>query len=211
MSEAATAAPNPPPQSPRATAQPQRLHGLPPVLGRQTVVLVLGSFPRRCVAGRRAVLRASAQPVLADSCAPVAATAIAGPGDYAARCAWLLARGLGLWDVYADCERSGSLDSQIRKARVNDFAALPGLCPRLAALAHNGAASFGHSATVLNALRAGPGEQGHGQKAERAEQTGGAAQIVAARLPSTSPAHAAWSLERKLQAWGALMSAHGLL
>ena len=36
----------------------------------------------------------------------------------------LLARGLGLWDVYDSCERRGSLDSDIRVPQVNDFAAL---------------------------------------------------------------------------------------
>jgi hypoxanthine-DNA glycosylase len=37
--------------------------------------------------------------------------------DYAGRCEWLLERGLGLWDVYASCEREGSLDSAIRAPR----------------------------------------------------------------------------------------------
>ena len=55
-----------------------------------------------------------------------------GPQDYAARCAWLLARGLGLWDVYGACERGGSLDARIRNAEVNDLpscARCPGWLP----------------------------------------------------------------------------------
>lgn len=51
--------------------------------------------------------------------------------DYAARCEWLLERGLGLWDVYASCEREGSLDSAIRAAQVNDFVGLRKRCPNL--------------------------------------------------------------------------------
>jgi G:T/U-mismatch repair DNA glycosylase len=47
--------------------------------------------------------------------------------DYAGRCEWLLERGLGLWDVYASCEREGSLDSAIRCAQVNDCRAAPAL------------------------------------------------------------------------------------
>ncbi len=62
---------------------------------------------------------------------------------YAARRDWLLERGLGVWDVYAACEREGSLDSAIRKAEANDIAGLA--LPRLAAIAHNGGESFKHA------------------------------------------------------------------
>ena len=58
--------------------------------------------------------------------------------DYAGRCEWLLARGLGLWDVYDSCEREGSLDSAIRAAQVNDFAGLRQRCPDLRLALHNG-------------------------------------------------------------------------
>ena len=37
---------------------------------------------------------------------------------YAQRCAQAVAHGLGLWDVYARCERAGSLDSAIRNAEL---------------------------------------------------------------------------------------------
>jgi hypoxanthine-DNA glycosylase len=56
-------------------------------------------------------------------------------GSYEIRSKWLLERGLGLWDLYASCEREGSLDSAIRNPVVND----------IAALAHNGGESFKHA------------------------------------------------------------------
>ncbi|MEG3002352.1 MAG: DNA-deoxyinosine glycosylase, partial [Comamonas sp.] len=81
----------------------------------------------------------------------------------------------------------GSLDSAIRHPQVNDFAALRQRCPQLVAVAHNG----GESAKHARALH-GLGLQVH-------------------QLPSTSPANASWSLERKLHAWQQVMAAHGLL
>ena len=107
--------------------------------------------------------------------------------DYAARCEWLLARGLGLWDVYDSCEREGSLDSAIRTPQVNDFAALRLRCPQLNAVAHNGGESFKH--------------------ARKLEGLG----LQVYRLPSSSPANASWSWERKLTAWREVMQAAGLL
>lgn len=103
------------------------------------------------------------------------------PGQYAARCGWLLDHGLGLWDVYASCEREGSLDSAIRNPVVNDFAALRVRCPQLRLIAHNGGESFRHARTVHAAL--------------------GVALFPLVQLPSTSPANASWSFARKLAAW----------
>ncbi|WP_265645879.1 DNA-deoxyinosine glycosylase [Verminephrobacter aporrectodeae] len=174
-----------------------RLHGLPAVVSAQTVVLVLGSFPGA------ASLRAGAYYAHPQNHFWKILQALwpqhSLPPDYPARCAWLLARGLGLWDVYASCERAGSLDSSIRNPRVNDFSRLHGGCPRLAAVAHNGAESFRHSRAVLDGLDAG-----------RANGSPGAA-VAAVRLPSSSPANASWSFARKLAAWAALMSAQRLL
>ena len=96
---------------------------------------------------------------------------------YAERAQWLLSQGVGLWDVYAACEREGSLDSHIQNAQPNDLQSLLTRCPKLAVIAHNGGESFKH-AKLTQALG-----------------------LPVFRLPSTSPANATWSFFRKLEAW----------
>jgi double-stranded uracil-DNA glycosylase len=164
------------------------LSGLAPVVSGQTRLLVLGSFPG---AASLAAQQYYAHPrnqfwlivtqLLASN--PPAVQAL----GYPARCDWLLSVGLGLWDVYAACEREGSLDLDIRNAQPNNFAALRSLCPALQAIAHNGAESFKH-----------------------ARQTA-ALGVPVTRLPSTSPANASWSFARKLAAWQAVFAQYGLL
>jgi hypoxanthine-DNA glycosylase len=92
-----------------------------------------------------------------------------------------------VWDVYASCERAGSLDAAIRQPQVNDFASLMHLCPQLRVIAHNGGESFRH--------------------AKHTATLG----LPVYRLPSTSPANASWSFERKLAAWREVVGAAGLL
>src|SRR5690606_32376539 len=97
------------------------------------------------------------------------------------------AQGVGLWDVYAACEREGSLDTAIRAGELNDFAWLAGQCPHLQAVAHNGGESFKHA------------------------RHSAALGVPVHKLPSTSPANASWSFERKRQAWQAVFEATGLM
>ena len=96
------------------------------------------------------------------------------------------ARGLAIWDVYRSCHREGSLDSAIRQAEPNDLAALVARLPALRGIAHNG----GESARAMRITRA--------------------LGLPVYRLPSTSPAHASWSLARKLAAWRQVFDACGL-
>ena len=166
---------------------PVRLTGLAPVVGAGTAVLVLGSFPgaaslqaQQYYAHPRNQFWPLLQALWPQHPMP-------DRGDYPGRCAWLLARGLGLWDVYGACEREGSLDARIRHPEVNDFATLCARCPRLAAIAHNGGESFRHARATAQ-----PG-------------------VPVLRLPSTSPANASWSFERKRQAWAQALAEHGLL
>lgn len=181
-----------------------RLEGLPPVVSAHTVVLVLGSFPG---AASLRLRQYYAHPQnhfwkILQALWPQHPLPPAGTHGYAARCDWLLARRLGLWDVYGSCEREGSLDASIRNPQVNDFAQLLQACPRLAAVAHNGGESFKHARAVLGSF---------GMPPPAADGSAPARTITSHRLPSTSPANASWSFERKLAAWSALMAAHGLL
>ncbi len=167
------------------TAGPSRLQGLPAVLDHGTRLLVLGSFPgvASLAAGQYyAHPRNQFWPLLG---ALWGIDLVAWPYDR--RLTELRARGLGLWDVYAACEREGSLDSAIRAAEPNDLASLRQCAPGLEAVAHNGGESA-RSARLTAALG-----------------------VAVHRLPSTSPANASWSFERKRAAWHAVFAQHGLI
>lgn len=164
---------------------PSQLQGLAPLVSPATAVLILGSFPGgRSLAEQRYYAHPQnqfwkiLQAIWPEHPLP------AGADSYQNRSKWLLDRGLGLWDVYAACDRQGSLDSAIRNAVVNDIGGLH--LPRLAAIAHNGGESFKHA---------------------RHTQSLG---VPVYRLPSTSPANASWSFERKLAAWREVMIQHRL-
>lgn len=169
-----------------AEAPMDLLYGLPPIAGSGTRLLILGSFPGSASLNARqyyAHPRNQFWPILAQLWPQDAQ-----PGDYAGRCDWLLAHGLGVWDVYASCQRAGSLDSAIRNASLNDFATLKQRCPHMLAAAHNGGESFRHAPKVQAALG-----------------------LPVHRLPSTSPANASWSTERKLAGWRQVLHQCGLL
>jgi hypoxanthine-DNA glycosylase len=164
------------------------LTSLPPLVSNRTRVLILGSFPG--VASLKAqqyyghpqnhfwrILGAIWPLKPINTCVT----------SYQKRTEWLLTKGLGVWDVYAACERRGSLDTSIRNAVLNDFSGLMQTCPQLQAVAHNGGESFKHSKhTALLGL-------------------------PVYKLPSTSPANASWSFERKLAAWREVFDKHGLI
>lgn len=161
------------------------LSGLAPIADAGTRLLVLGSFPG--VASLRAQQyyghpRNQFWPILSA----LWGLDLVGAG-YDERLAAVRRHGLGIWDVYARCERVGSLDSAIENAELNDLPGLLRLAPRLEAIAHNG----GESARAMRITR-GLGLPVH-------------------RLPSTSPANASWSFDRKLAAWRAVFDAHGLI
>ena len=148
------------------------------MLDANTRMVVLGSFPG--VASLRAQ-QYYGHPqnhfwkIMATLLAPDAAAVLALP--YAERAQWLLSQGVGLWDVYAACEREGSLDANIQNAQPNDLQSLRKLCPALVAILHNGGESFKHAKLTLTLG------------------------LPVYRLPSTSPANASWSFPRKLDAW----------
>ena len=160
------------------------LQCLAPVAGPRTRLLLLGSFPGVASLAAQQYYghpRNQFWPLLS---AIWQTDLVALP--YAQRLQVVQARGLGLWDVHASCQRVGSLDAAIRHAMPNDLRGLAASLPALQAIAHNG----GESA--------------------RAMRVTGALGLPVHRLPSSSPANASWRFERKLAAWQAVFSAHGL-
>jgi hypoxanthine-DNA glycosylase len=158
--------------------------GLGPIASAASRLIVLGSFPG---AASLAAQQYYAHP--RNQFWPIL-SALWGVDlvsqTYPQRVAELTRRGLALWDVYASCRREGSLDSAIEDAVPNDLAALPRRCPHLQAVAHNGGESARHM-RVTQALG-----------------------LPVYRLPSTSPANASWSFDRKLAAWREVFERHGL-
>ena len=160
------------------------LQGLAPAAAPGTRLLLLGSFPGAASLAAQQYYghpRNQFWPLLSA----IWQTDLTGL-PYVDRLRTMQDRGLGLWDVYASCQRQGSLDSAIRDAVPNDLLALAARLPQLQAIAHNG----GESA--------------------RAMRVTAALGLPVHRLPSSSPANASWSFERKLAAWGAVFQQHGL-
>lgn len=86
---------------------------------------------------------------------------------------------VALWDVIADAERTGSLDSAIRDPEFADLAALAASLPDLRAVAFNGGTAARTGRRLLS----------------------GVSTATLVDLPSSSPAHAALPFEAKAAAW----------
>lgn len=157
-----------------------RLVAFPPAAQPDARVLVLGSMP-----GAASLRAAEYYAHPRNLFWPLMGT-LAGAGPdlpYRARIAALNAAGIALWDVLADCERSGSLDSAIRDARRNDFDAFLAAHPRIGTVLFNGAKA------EAEFLRGGMPLAARGRG------------LVLRRLPSTSPANASIPAATRLAAW----------
>jgi hypoxanthine-DNA glycosylase len=160
------------------------LQGLAPVIARHSRLVVLGSFPGE------ASLRAQQYYGHPRNHFWPLVSAIWGVDlpamPYADRMAEACRRGLGLWDIYATCRREGSLDQAIQDAVFNDLGQLRQRAPGLQLVAHNG----GESARAIKQVQA--------------------LGLPVLQLPSSSPANASWSFDRKLAAWRAAFQQAGI-
>ena len=91
----------------------------------------------------------------------------------------ILRNHLALWDVIAECEIEGSSDASIKNAKANDLSVILENAPI--------------EKIIVNGKTA---EKAYNKYIEPV--TG----IKAVVLPSTSPANAAWTLDRLVEAWG---------
>lgn len=153
--------------------------GFEPVVDRRCRALVLGSFPGvvSLTAGHYyAHPRNQFWPIMG---AALGRDLIALPFD--ARYRELLAVGIGLWDIIARCDRTGSLDQRIRNARPVELAVLVERLPALRQL-------------LLNGRRAQT-------DVRRVLASAGIGHLTCIDLPSTSPAHASLDLAAKSAVW----------
>ena len=152
----------------------ERKRGLPPVIGLDTRVLILGSFPGEASLAARqyyAHPRNHFWPLLgALTEAPLATM------SYRDRLAAMRAQGIGLWDVYVACSRRGSLDGAIRDAERGEVARVRRAAPGIALVCFNG------------------------QTAARALPAWRAAGYATLTLPSSSPAYTR-PFSEKLARW----------
>lgn len=156
------------------------LAGLAPVIGADTRLLILGSFPG---VASLAAQQYYAHPrnrfwELVGAVIGVDLRSLA----YDDRLASLRAHRVGVWDVIAQAEREGSLDSAIREHAANPLVELLDSLPQLRMVAFNG----GTSARLGRKLLA----------------SGGRA-IELVDLPSSSPAYTL-AYEDKRVAWACL-------
>ena len=154
------------------------LYGLAPVIDARARTLILGSFPSAAslAAGQYYAHRQ-------NLFWRILGAIISQPlyeMDYASRWPHVQAAGIAVWDVYATCEREGSLDSDIRMGVANDFAQLKTLAPQLERVCFNG------------------------QTAGKFQRMFGDMGYTVLVLPSTSPAYTL-GFEQKLAAWQAAL------
>lgn len=157
------------------------IRSFPPIADKNARILILGSIPGKASleAGQYyAHPRNQFWPI-------IAALLRRGPfPDYPAKIQALLDADIAVWDVMRSCYRPGSLDAAIDKNTViaNDFQRFFAAHPRIRQIFFNGAtAEQAFRRWVLPDLLI--------------------PNLRLQRLPSTSPAHAALSLQQKLQCW----------
>lgn len=153
-------------------------HPIAPVYDQNSRILILGSFPS--VKSREIQFfyghpQNRFWPLLAQLCGETT------PQDIPEKKEFLLRNHIAVWDVIQSCDISGSSDSSIQNAVPNDLSPILQTA-KLAAIYTNGGVSHKLYQKYLF------------------PKTG----ISDLRLPSTSPANAAFSMERLIQEWSCI-------
>ena len=150
-------------------------HPFPPLYDEESKILILGSFPS--VKSREMkFFYGHPQNRFWKVIASIFDEKI--PESIEEKKGLILRNHLALWDVIAECEITGSSDASIKNAKANDLSEILDNAPIQKIIVN------GKTAEKLYIKYIEP-------------VTG----IKAVVLPSTSPANAAWSLERLVDAW----------
>ena len=165
----------------------QRLyHAFGPLFDADSEILILGSFPS--VKSREQMFYYGhpqnrfwkVVAALCDSCVPQ---------TIEEKRTMLLAHHIALWDVIASCEITGSSDSSIKNAEVNDLSVILDTA-HIRRIGVNGSTAYRLFEKYMS-----PQLEAYGLTMN---------DVV--KLPSTSPANAAWSVQRLTENWRTLTS-----
>ena len=154
------------------------VHPIPPLYDENSTVLILGSFPS--VKSREAMFfyghpQNRFWPLLARLFNEEA------PDTVEEKKRLALSHRIALWDTIRSCTITGSSDSSIRDVVPNDLSVIIN-SSRVKSVYCNGAASYKLYQKYIYPIN----------------------KIKAEKLPSTSPANAAWSMERLEKAWSVI-------
>ncbi|MDX1357294.1 MAG: DNA-deoxyinosine glycosylase [Clostridia bacterium] len=155
-----------------------RLHSFAPIIDHKCRILILGSIPG-AESLRKQEYYGHPQNKFWDVIYGVFGKS--PDYDYEDKKKFLLDQNIALWDVIKSCERTGSLDSKIKNAIVNDFQSLLSDHPRIKHIFFNGRTA--EKLFKENFTFAG---------------------IKTTYLGSTSPAHAV-PMERRLSEWSLVL------
>ncbi len=151
------------------------VHPIPPVYDAYSRILILGSFPS--VKSREAgFFYGHPQNRFWKVTAAVFGDAV--PGTVQEKREFLLRHGIAVWDVIQSCDIVGSSDASIKNVVVNDIGVILKAADIREIYVNGGTAYRYYKKYLLPKVRR-----------------------EAVLLPSTSPANAAWNMEKLTEAW----------
>ena len=150
-------------------------HPFPPLYDKNSKILVLGSFPS-VKSREQQFFYGHPQNRFWKVTAAVFGCAV--PATIEEKKQFLYSNGIALWDVIASCEIEGSSDSSIKNVTANDLSPIIKAANIKQIFVNGKTAEKYYNLYTKNKLG-----------------------MDAVCLPSTSPANAAWNLEKLVSAW----------
>jgi len=162
-----------------AREQKRILHNIDPVYDADSRVLILGSFPSVKSREQKFFYGHPQNRFWKVLAGVLEGDAGRAPGTVAEKRAFLLSHGVAVWDVVGSCDIRGSSDASIKNVVPNDVGKIIE-ASRIDRIFVNGKTAARYYDRYLK------------------DRLG----MQAVVLPSTSPANAAWKLDRLIEAWG---------
>lgn len=150
-------------------------HEFPPVFDKNSKILILGSFPS-VKSREQQFYYGHPQNRFWRLLAAIFEAQM--PQSAKERRKFIISHNIALWDVIGSCEITGSADSSIKNVKVNDISIILDACD-IRKIFINGNTAFKLYEKYLKPLCG----------------------VEAVKLPSTSPANAAWNFDRLYEEW----------